>query len=637
MRPSSREPRIYLDGRDDRTYEGIQERGTANFITGGATWTSETRFGYNLNDMGRLDLFFEERDPLGDEANPWGRRIGRLDTTLGFGTPGTELWQLDGTSWSLSQKYAKHIGQHSWKFGGKFTHQNGFRTNPENPAFRYETWDDLLANNPSRITATFGSGLFRANMWQIGFFAQDDWRVSRKLVLNLGVRYDYFNHMLVESRDSTEANLYNLDGLRTYDFQFGPFRDVSNPINSDGGINLAPRIGFAFNPDGRSKTVLRGGVGVMFTPHMLGAMWPGVGNKVVPFRMTLSKVEAERYGIAWPMYNDDLRIIAEQEAARSGRITPFTVFDPNLQNPYSINFTFSVQRELTESLMIESAYVGNRGMKFLLYRWYNTVDRLTGERPNPNMGEGYYVDNSQQTRFHSWQTTLRKRYSRNLSGSINYTWAKALSNGGGGDTGAYYQGDNGTRTQDFWNYTADKGPSTGDITHYFIADWVYDLPALSRANAVLRQSMGGWQVSGVFTAQTGDAVSVGQGSAIADSRADYIGGPTTLDNYRETLRYLNRAAFARVPVSPISGATIRPGNIGIGALRTPGLWNIDLSLAKEFAIRESMRFQIRADAFNAFNHTNLSGLNTSITSPFFGDLRSTTGARVIQLNARFNW
>jgi hypothetical protein len=252
------------------------------------------------------------------------------------------------------------------------------------------------------------------------------------------------------------------------------------------------------------------------------------------------------------------------------------------------------------------------------------------------MGEGYYVDNSQQTRFHSWQTTFRKRYSHNLSGSINYTWAKALSNGGG-DIGAYYQGDNGTRTQDFWNYTADKGPSTGDITHYFIADWVYDLPTLSNAAPVLRQVLGGWQVSGVFTAQTGDAVSVGQGSAIADSRADYIGGPTTLDNYRETLRYLNRAAFAQVPVSPVSGATIRPGNIGIGALRAPGLWNIDLSLAKEFAIRERVRFQFRADSFNAFNHTNLSGLNTSIVSPFFGDLRSTRGARVIQLNARLNW
>jgi outer membrane receptor protein involved in Fe transport len=637
MRPSSREPRIYLDGSDDRTYQGTQERGTVNFITGGADWTSETRFGYNLNDMGRVDLFFNQLGPGGDEQNIWGRRIGRLDTTLGFGTPGTELWKLDGTTWSLSQKYARHLGQHSLKFGGKFVHQNGFRTNPENPAFLYDTWDDLLANQPSRITATFGSGLFDANMWEMGFFAQDDWRVSHKLVLNLGLRYDYFGHMIAKPRDNTGAALYNLDGLRSYNFQFGPFRDPDNPINSDAGINLGPRVGFAYNPDGASKTVFRGGVGVMFSPHMLGALWPGVGSKVVPFRATFSKLEAEQFGVHWPMYNDDFRLIAEQQSAASGKLQPFTVFDPNLQNPYSINWTFGLQRALADSLMLETAYVGNHGVKFLLYRWYNTVDRLTGLRPNPNMGEGYYVDNSQQTHYHSWQTSLRKRYSRHLSGGIHYTWAKALTNGGGGDIGAYYQGDNGTRTQDFWNYGNDRGPSTGDITHYFIADWVYDLPALAHLAPVLRQTIGGWQVSGIFRAQSGDAVSVGQSSALADSRADYIGGPTTLKNYRETLHYLNKAAFAPVPVSSVSGATIRPGNVGIGALRTPGMWNVDLSLAKEITFKENLRLQFRADAFNAFNHTNLTGLNTSIVSPFFGDLRSTRGARVIQLNARLNW
>ncbi|MGH9632690.1 MAG: hypothetical protein ACRD7E_30665, partial [Bryobacteraceae bacterium] len=474
MRPSSREPRIFLDGSDDRTYEGIQERGTANFITGGATWTSETRFGYNLNDMGRLDLFFDVMDPNQAEVNPWGRRIGRLSTTLGFGSPATELWQLEGRTWSLSQKYARHLGRHSLKFGGKFTHQNGFRTNPENVDHRYESWDELLANQPSRITATFGSGLFHGTMWDVGFFAQDDWRISRKLVVNLGLRYDYFSHFVAEPRDSTGAALYNLDGLLSYDFQFGPFRDPNNPIESDGGINVAPRIGFSYNPDGDAKSVIRGGFGVMFSPHMLGAMWPGVASKVVPFRMTLSKAEAERYGLRWPLYNDDLRSIAEAEAERSGRLQPFTVFDPDLQNPYSMNWMLGVQRSLTPSLMIESSYVANRGIKFLLYRWYNQVNRISGVRPNPSMGEGYYVDNSQTTRYHSWQTSLRKRYSRNLSGSFHYTWAKALTNGGGGDIGAYYQGDNGTRTQDFWNYDNDTGPATGDITHSVTSEWVYD-------------------------------------------------------------------------------------------------------------------------------------------------------------------
>ncbi len=637
MSPVSLEPRIELNGANDRKYSGIQHRSTANFITGGAAWTSETRFGYNVNDMDRLDLFFEQMDPNQPEVNPWGRRIGRLSTTLGFGTPATEVWALDGRTWSLSQKYARHVGRHSFKVGGKFTHQGGFRTNPENPNFFYETWEDLLANRPSVITPTFGSGLFHATMWEMGFFAQDDWRVTRNFVANIGVRYDYFGHMVAKPKDSTEAALYNLDGLRSTDFQFGPYRDPNNPINSDGGLNLAPRLGFAYNPDGNAKTVIRGGLGVMFSPHMLGAMWPGVGSKVVPFRMTFSKIEAEKYGIKFPMYNDDLRKLAEQEAAAGGQTTPFTVFDPNLQNPYSVNWTLGIQQALTNSLMLETSYVGTRGVKFLLYRWYNVPDRVTGVRPNPAMGQGYYVDNSQNTRYHSWQTSIRKRYSHNLSGGIHYTWSKALSNGGGGDIGAYYQGDNGTRTQDFWNYDADRGPATGDVTHIFVSDWVYDTPRLGQSNAIVRNVIGGWQVSGIFTAQTGDAVSVGQSSAMPDSRADYVGGEPYLSDYRQTLRYLNPAAFGTVPVSSASGATIRPGNLGIGALRTPGLWNVDLSLGKEFWFTESKRLQIRADAFNAFNHTNLSGLNTSITSPTFGYLRSTRGARIIQLNARFSW
>ncbi|MDZ4798903.1 MAG: hypothetical protein SGI92_12130 [Bryobacteraceae bacterium] len=120
-------------------------------------------------------------------------------------------------------------------------------------------------------------------------------------------------------------------------------------------------------------------------------------------------------------------------------------------------------------------------------------------------------------------------------------------------------------------------------------------------------------------------------------RAEYIGGPATLSNYRETLQYVNPAAFQRIPVSSASGAPIRRGNAGPGMVRAPGLWNVDFSLAKNFAIRENMRLQIRTDLFNALNHTNLSGLRTSINDAFFGQLLSTAGARIVQLNARLTF
>jgi hypothetical protein len=110
-----------------------------------------------------------------------------------------------------------------------------------------------------------------------------------------------------------------------------------------------------------------------------------------------------------------------------------------------------------------------------------------------------------------------------------------------------------------------------------------------------------------------------------------------LEDYRETLQYLNKAAFARVPQSSVSGTPIRPGNVGWGAVRQPGLWNLDFSMGKNFQLRESMRLQVRTDLFNAFNHTNLSGLRTSVNDSFFGQLLGTRGARVIQLNARFTF
>jgi hypothetical protein len=307
-----------------------------------------------------------------------------------------------------------------------------------------------------------------------------------------------------------------------------------------------------------------------------------------------------------------------------------------LQNPYSMNIHFGVQRRLSSSWMLESAFVATRGVKFPMERVFNPVDRLTGLRPNPNLGEGYYEDNTQNTVYTSWQTSLRKRYSKNLTGSFHYTWGKNLSTAGG-DIGGYYQGDTDLRTQDFFNPRADRGPSAGDVTHYFAYDLVYDLPSLAGRHALMRQSLGGWQVSTIFIALTGQPLLITQTSSLQVTRPDYIGGNAILSDSRKTLQYLNKTAFALVPVSPASGATIRPGNAGNGAVRGPGLWNLDLSLGKNFPLTERMKLQFRADSFDFFNHTNFTGLSTSLNSPTFGRFTSTRGARVVQLNARLSF
>jgi len=639
-RPYRLLPRYFTNNSNDRDWQIYQERGTAAYTMSGANWTSESRFGFNLSDANRIDRLFVTPPPGPAEEVDFGRRRPRLQTTFGFGTDDIELYLIEGRTWNIDQKYARHAGKHSFKIGGNYSYHCCQRNNPEGTDIQFTSFADMLTNIPSQVSPTFGNGAYSARMYQIGFFAQDDWRIRKNLVLNFGIRYDFFSNLVATPlKTAPQSGFYNPDNFQSFTtFAVGPIRPLDSPYEHDKGINLGPRIGFSYNPDGKGKLVIRGGYGAMFADQVAGAMWQSTQYTLAtPFRIRISRADAIRYGLKWPAYNDEIRKILVPEQQRTGSVRVFSVFNPKLENPYSQHFTLGIQRELTSTLMLETGFVGVRGVKFLMHRWANQVDRFTGLRPNPLLDVNYYVDSSQQLFYASWQTSLRKRYSRNLSGSVHYTWGKSLSTGGG-DTGAYYQGDNDSRTQDFNNINADRGPSTGDIVHYFVGEWIYELPRLTNfGGAAARHVLGGWQVSGILTASTGQPVSVGQSSTILASRADYVGGNPIQSNYRETLRYLNTAAFARVDVNPVSRATVRPGNIGNGAIRTPGAWSLDFSLAKNFSLTEQVKLKFGMGAFNFFNHTNLTGLVTEITNTRFGELTNTAGSRVIQLNMRLAW
>ncbi len=640
-RPNQLVPRHYLNGANDRTFRIWDERGTASYTTGGANWTSESRFGYHLTDMHREDLFFfQQFDPNNKtEVLPFGRRVPRLSFP-GVANPDHELYLLEGRTYNFDQKYSRHIGGKSFKFGFSVRRDCCRRNNPEAVNIAYANRTDFINNVTNTVGPTYGNGDYTAKMYQIGGFAQTDWRVRGNLTLNLGIRYDYFSHLVPEGTAKAPlTGIYNPDGLLDSNFNVGPIRPLNNPYNSDKWVNLGPRFGFAYNVAGKSKTVIRGGFGVLFSGQVPGAMWAHVQpTPSAPFRFNFIRADNTRLGIKWPVYNDDLIKIIQSETASRGWINTFSAVNPNLQNPYSMQYTFGIQRELTSSLAMETALVGTRGVKFLMQRWMNEPSRLTGLRPNPRLNVNYYVDESQQSSYVSWQSSLRKRFSHGLSGSLHYTWAKGLSTAGG-DIGAYYQGDGDARTQEFFNPRADRGPNTGDITHYLTGEWTYQLPHLkSMDSPALKAVFGGWMVSGVVLARTGIPAQLSQtGTGLNVSRPDYIGGNVKFDDYKTTLRYLNPAAFALVPISPVSRISVRPGNVGNNALREPGSVNFNVSLNKEFSFTERLRLRTGVDAFNFFNHTNLTGLVTSINNRFFGELQNTAGARLVQLNARLSW
>jgi hypothetical protein len=649
-RPFGLDPRFNLNGANDRIFDYAQDRLSFQFVQNRGPWVMETRFGYNNSDMLRLDNFFTVKDARAEERVEWQRRVPRLSIQGIGGWGSAEVWDMKGTTYSLDQKVSRHVGRHLFKFGGRYVSYGGSRTNPENPSYDFVNLADLAANIPGTVTFSYGShGPHKSRMFEFGFFGQDDFRVSSKLVLNLGLRYDFYSNNVVEPTGDVPVGIVNLapaTDLRT--FNFGPPRPLDKPIQHDGGINLGPRIGFAYDVDGKGRTVVRGGFGILFAAQVPALLRQSVAHPVVPFRTILSRNEAQRLGIRYPFYAEDTLPIIERDVAASGRRLIFSVIDPELQNPYTMNFQLNVQRSLGADLMLETAYVGVRGVKFPMHRRFNLPDRITGERPNPLLiPGGFYVDNSESTIYHSLQTSLRKRFARSLSFDVHYTYGQALSFSGG-DVGVYYGTDvNENVVQDFFNLALERGPSTGDVRHRFISDLIYQAPELkSWGFAPLRHALGGWQVSGIFTARTGTPVFMTQSCTNSyHCRPDYVGGNVTLDEKPEVgtcrpggrcdVQYVNTAAFALVPAN--RGVAVRPGTAGKSLVRTPGAWNVELSLAKNFRITEGTKLQFRADMFNALNHVNLSGPNGSINSPQFGRISGAGGMRTMQMGLRFQF
>jgi hypothetical protein len=602
-RPFRDQPRVTVN---NRTFTGLTEVGTLSFTHIEPGWSNEFRFGYNRNDVQRLDNIFA----LG---------IPGIVGNLGFGDAGETLFK-GGSTKSFENVFAKTRGRHSLKMGGIFNRRLAGRDNIEVPEIRFATVDDMLANRPLQAQVTWGVNPFLIKNWGIGFFIQDDFRVNRRLMLNLGLRYDY---MAVPAE--RDGRLFNRSGP----FGFGPLRPADSVYDAD-RINFSPRFGFAYTVGQSAKTVVRGGFGTFMNPHTLfGGPVELVRNAIdEPSRFIFTRADIDRLGLRYPITNTaTLQFVRNPNAPWSN-----TSINTNFPNPYSLQWNLGVQREITRSLTIETAYVASRGVKLNLVRDQNQVDRVTGQRL-VGFGQFRYYDTSESSRYHSWQTSLRKRFSQDFLFNVHYTYANNLS---------YNDGDlllPDQRPQDINNLRPELGPTPFDVRHRFVTDFLYELP-FQRLSGMTgrgaRLALGGWQFSGILTANTGSPFNLSQPSSVVGSRPDYVSGSPINSDYRDTLQYLNTAAFARVPVISASGATARPGTIGRNALRGPGSWTIDFGLAKNFDLTERWRFQFRVDMFNGFNHTNLGGVSTNIQAGNFGRLTS-AGARVIQLNGRLSF
>jgi hypothetical protein len=303
-------------------------------------------------------------------------------------------------------------------------------------------------------------------------------------------------------------------------------------------------------------------------------------------------------------------------------------------NPRSFQATLTVEREIGWGTVIEVGYVGNRADHLMANRIQNRPDRLTGIAPRPEWSQFNYYDTSDSSWYNGLQTALRKRFGDGAAFGVYYTYASNMSYGDASLTP--YE------PQDSDNIDGERGPAPFHIRHNLNANAVYELPVarwLGLDGGFAKALLDGWQLSGILVATSGLPVNITDSrSAYSRSRPDAVPGVSPyFDDYRDTRQYLNGLAFMQVPIGEASGATVRPGNLGRNAVRAPGQWTLDASLAKNNPVAGRVRLQLRIDAFNVLNHTNLGGLVTDVANSNFGRLMSAAPNRTVQLGARLTF
>lgn len=610
-----------------RTFTGRGYRVAAQLTKFAGNWNSETRFGFNQPDQTRRDAYFDEQETSKPEDFPGGRRYPGI-RALGFSLTG-ELRQFGGApQFSFDQKAAYLWRRHAFKFGGMYFRQQYSNQNLENPRFDFSNEADLLANVVNGARFTFGTPSFLATVNQFGLFAQDDWRLTNHLTLNLGLRWDGFGSPYAEGADGGPPHHFNPDGFDS-SFKLGPFRPVDEPYRPS-YFNLAPRFGFAYQIGERN--VIRGAYGLMYAPITGSISRSNIVfvSPTFPFRVDLTRADAARLGTRFDaiQFNEQ----AVTLLGSPGGVSAYNVIDPSIKAPYAQNFSLQVQRQFAKDFVLETGYAGSRGVKYIVSQLYNEVDRLTRVRPNPGVGTARYVRNGDSTIYNSWQTSLKKRFSAGVSFEVYYTWGKVLSYGQG-DVGAG-ELDNGA-LQGFDLLGSNRGPASLDIKHDFKWSALYQVPALTGHSQWIRWIMSGWQLSSIYKYRSGFPLTVAQRASAVGTRPDAVAGIEPVLGIRPDLRYVDRNAYSPIPF--VSGVAIRPGNLGRNTLRGPDAWNFDFSLGKAFRFQERFNIEVRAEMLNVFNHRTYGDPNTDLSSGTFGIISTGGPPRDVQINTRFTF
>jgi Carboxypeptidase regulatory-like domain/TonB-dependent Receptor Plug Domain/TonB dependent receptor len=477
-----------------------------------------------------------------------------------------------------------------------------------------------------------------------GFFAQDDWKVSSRLTLNLGLRYEYNQPMY-------NAHGYHatfVPGIQSTRFPSAP-KGLLYP--GDQGLpaalyyadknNFAPRIGFAYDPRGNGKSSIRAGYGVFY--QLLDAEFSNYLNGNLPFQASLTLLNPNSFSQPWaPTYqggvNDPVTVYHQNLGTTNATfVYPSSGYsiDPHIRNGYVQQFNLSFQQQGPWKTTFQAAYVGTLGRKLgLAYDQnpgiFNPANPTAAVNSTRAYDPGVLTTmerfiSANNSNYNALQLSFNRRYGNGLVLSSSYTYGKSFD---------LYSSPAIGLTSNPFNLNFDHGLSDFDRTHVFNSSAVWELPFWKNSEHwALRSMIAGWQLSGLLQLQSGLPLNVLDGQDISKTgegldRPNVAGDPqlpTNRSHQQKAAQYFNTTAYTVQTVGTFGNSPRNP-------IFGPGYADLDFALMKDFRITENTRFELRGEAFNSLNHVNFGNPDGRVSDgPSFGRITSALDPRLVQL------
>lgn len=590
------------------------------------------------------------------------------------------------TTFMLSDTFTLISGNDTWKFGGEIRPEHFSIYEPAYPrgflSFTHTYTDNAGlsgtgGNSLADLLTGQASGGNINNLNNIDYyrstyalFLQNDWRVFPKLTLNLGLRWEYFSPVLSKNSAQSNFNIItgNLDIPASSNVSLTPIIASILPVNhhaSDALISadykdFSPRIGIAYSPT--KRLAVQTAFGVFFNGDEAGPY----SNPSPGFNPPYFITQTFSAPCSLPSYTgapSGVDCSIPNLGALANGFPANALVDPNtptlfslqtdLRMPYVMQWHLTTQYQLTNTMMLDVGYIGSKSNRSYIYLNGNQAQPTDDpsaptapRRPFPNVDALIgYLTSFGLANYNSLQSSLTQRLSHNLEFVVNYTYSKALGNATSADLGS--QNNDGFRNSKYPD--AEHGPLDIDVRQRFVASYLYDLPfgpgqRFATGVRAIDQVLANWNWSGILTLSTGGWFTVTDGNGdFANSdgqqRPDYVPGVKATSKPCIQGTFFNTCAFQ----NPALGSL---GNVQINSLEGPGEKNVDFSLLKKISLGGARRLELRAEAFDVFNHPNFEfaapGPQNSINStimgtPSFGYLTGAQDPRLLQFAAKFSY